>query len=272
MNTFTNKYKSAAGFTLIELIISLTLGLIIISGVMSIYLATLSSSSNTITKSKAFQQTSALMNIISNDVRRAGYWGQGATPIADYIDRDVSTNPFNINNITSLGILNNIAGNTLITGNDATAGECLVYTYDSNDNGVLDNVDIVGFRLSGNVAQMRRIGDNTAATQVSCTTGTWEDITDGDILSIDKLEFSLLNSVCINLREPDGIDNNAANGVDEDDEADCYKTIPSNASGDITTETLQINIRIEASLVDNSDVNVQMDQVVRVRNDRVRVW
>ena len=59
---------------------------------------------------------------------------------------------------------------------------------------------------------------------------------------------------------------------DDDVEADCYTTVPINASGDLTVETLQININIEAALVSNSEVKMQMNQVVRVRNDRVRVW
>ncbi len=260
------KSNRSLGFTLIELMVSLVLGLIVISGLISVYVATVVSSSNTLAMSKVSQQTSALMNIITNDVRRAGYWGQGVTPLADYIERDASANPFSINNITALGLMNTIAGNMLITGNGAAVGECLVYTYDSNEDGVFDNTDIVGFRLSGTIAQMRRLGDTTDATQVSCTAGTWEDLTDGDLISVDKLEFSLLNSVCINTNEPDGV------GADDAVEADCYTTIPINGSGDVTTETLQINISIEASLVSDSEVKVQMDQVVRVRNDRVRVW
>jgi len=260
------------GFTIIELMISLVLGLIVISGLISVYVATVVSSNNTLAMSKVSQQTSALMNIITNDVRRAGYWGQGVTPLADYIERDVSVNPFSNNGITALGLINNTVGNVLITGNSATVGECLVYTYDSDENGVLDNTDIVGFRLLGSIAQMRRLGDSTDATQVSCLVGTWENLTDGDLISVDKLEFSLESSVCINTREPDGVDNNGVNGADEDIETDCYTTIPLNASGDITVETLQISISIEASLVSDSDVKVQMEQVVRVRNDRVRVW
>lgn len=270
------KRKRASGFTLIELMISLALGLIVLSGLISVYVAIVVSSSDTLAMSKVSQQTSALMNIITNDVRRAGYWGQGVTPLTDYLERDLSANPFSLNGITALGLINNIAGNALITGNGAATGECLVYTYDSNEDGGLDNLDdnadIVGFRLKDTIVQMRRLGDFTDATQVSCKVGTWEDLTDGDLISVDTLTFSLLNSVCINTNEPDGLDNNGDGVVDEDVETDCYTTIPANASGDITVETLQINITIEASLVSDSDVKVQMNQIVRVRNDRVRVW
>lgn len=263
------KMKRALGFTLIELMISLALGVIVLSGLISVYVATVVSSSDTLAMSKVSQQTSALMNIITNDVRRAGYWGQGVTPLTDFLERDVSANPFSLNGITAFGLMSN---NVLIAGNSAAVGDCLVYTYDSDEDGVLDNEDIVGFRLTGTIAQMRRLGNTADATQVSCTAGTWEDLTDSDLISVDKLEFSLINSVCINTREPDGLDNNADAVVDEDVETDCYTTVPLNASGDITVETLQISISLEASLVSDSEVRVQMNQIVRVRNDRVRVW
>ncbi|PKI14281.1 PilW family protein [Colwellia sp. 12G3] len=258
------KSNRSLGFTLIELMVSLVLGLIVISGLISVYVATVVSSSDTLAMSKVSQQTSALMNIITNDVRRAGYWGQGVTPLATYIDRDAATNPFSTNAVTALGLINNIAGNALITGNGVATGECLVYTYDTDEDGVLGDADIVGFRLNGTIAQMRRVGNAALATQVSCTAGTWEDLTDGDLISVDTLTFSLASSVCINTNEPDGV------GADDDVEADCYTT-PATA-GNITVETLQINISIEASLVSDSEVKVQMNQIVRVRNDRVRVW
>ena len=120
---------------------------------------------------------------------------------------------------------------------------------------------------------MRRIG--TAAgttTKISCTNGTWEDITDGDVISVDTLTFSLENSVCINTREPNDIDDDGSAGTDDTAEMNCYDINQEPDSGDITTETLQITINITASLVSDSDVKMNMSQVVRVRNDRVREW
>lgn len=268
----TSPLGKDCGFTLIELIVSLAMGTIVIAGLISVYVSILVSSSETLATSKLSQQVSALMNIMTNDIRRAGYWGQGVTPLADYIIRSPVSNPFSATALTSLALIDNIIGNNIIAGNAATTGDCVTYTYDANDDGILDNEDIVGFRLVDSTAQMRRLGNIGDARHDSCTVGTWESLTDSNVISIDVLQFSLLNSVCINTREPDGVDNDGVNGVDDPAEMDCYANAPLAASGDITTETLQINIRLEASLVSDSFVKTQMNQVVRVRNDRVRIW
>ena len=55
------------GFTLIELMISLALGAIVISGLISVYVATVVSSYDTIAMSKLSQQTTALVNIMTSD-------------------------------------------------------------------------------------------------------------------------------------------------------------------------------------------------------------
>jgi type IV pilus assembly protein PilW len=257
---------SQLGFTLIELMISLALGAIVISGLISVYVATVVSSYDTIAMSKLSQQTTALVNIMTSDIRRAGYWGNASIDI----DRSPAVNPFSTSGVTALGLLDSIAGNTVIAGNSATTGTCIAYTYDVDEDGVLDNEDIVGFRLNGTVAQMRRLGNNANSTQISCTNGTWEDLTDSDIISVDTLTFSLVNSMCINNREPDEVDNDGDGTIDDADEMDCYTDTP--GTGDITTEVLQITINISASLVNDSDVKMNMSQVVRVRNDRVREW
>jgi len=261
-----------SGFTLVELMISLVLGTIVISGLISVYVSTVTSSNDTLAMSKLSQQTSALMNIITSDVRRAGYWGQGAMSLDNYINRDPAINPFSTSSVSALALIDNIAGNNIIAGNSNSVGDCLVYTYDADDDGILDNEDIVGFRISGIKAQMKRLGNNGDARHDSCVSGTWEDLTDSEVISVDALEFTLENSVCLNTREPDGIDNDAANGIDDDAEIDCYVQAPTAASGDVTVETLQIQINITASLVNDSAVKVQMSQIVRVRNDRVRTW
>ena len=267
-STRVAKISKNLGFTLIELMISLTLGTIVIAGLISVYVSTVVSGYDTIAMSKLSQQTSAIVNIMTSDIRRAGYWGQASISL----DRNPSINPFSANGVTALGILDTPASDTLITGNAATTGQCIAYAYDVDDDSVLDNEDIVGFRLSGTMVQMRRLGDIGNANHVSCTNGTWEDLSDSDVISIDSLTFSLEDSVCINTREPDGVDNDSANGIDDTAEMDCYTNIPTAASGDITTETLQITINISSSLVSDSDVKMQMSQVVRVRNDRVREW
>ncbi|PKG82132.1 hypothetical protein CXF85_14635 [Colwellia sp. 75C3] len=268
----TYSHTCSKGFTLVELMISLALGTIVISGLMSVYVSTVVSSSDTLQMSKLLQQSSALMNMIGSDIRRAGYWGQGDSTISDYIARDPSANPFNESSHSELTLIDSLKSNTVIFGNSAATGECLVFSYDINGDGVLSAQDIVGFRLNAGVAQMRNVGDIASTKHDSCLSGTWEDLTDSEVVNIDKLTFSLEKSVCINTREPDNVDNDSSNGIDDDAEMDCYQQSPKITSGDVTSETVQITVKIESSLTGDPFVKSQLNQVFRVRNDRVRTW
>src|SRR5690606_35070928 len=101
-----------------------------------------------------------VMTVMTNDIRRAGYWGNLA--LSDYANPHL--NPFAQVDVTALEVH---AGNVeqAATG----AGECIVYAYDADNDGVLDNEDIRGFRLNNGVVQMRANGDVTNATHDSCT-------------------------------------------------------------------------------------------------------
>jgi type IV pilus assembly protein PilW len=83
-----NRSHKQYGFNLIEIMIALALGIIIITAAMSIYIATVSSSADVIKSSRLNYDMSSIMSLITNEVKRAGYWG-GAR-----IGVDTRTNPF----------------------------------------------------------------------------------------------------------------------------------------------------------------------------------
>ena len=58
--------------------------------------------------------------------------------------------------------------------------------------------------------------------------------------------------------------------VDDDGEADCYAAVPANGSGDVTVETREVQITLDAELTNDDFVNLTLTQNVRVRNDWVR--
>ena len=198
------------------------------------------------------------------DVRRAGYTGNVNTAA-------LSTNSFNQVDNTALKVIDSKASNTGVAANSGTGGECIVYTFDANEDGVVDDTDIFGFRLNGGVVQMRQMGDAGNAAQDSCandTDDTWLDVTDGATVTVETLNFALNMSACVNVSEPDLVDDNGNSTVDDAAELDCYITAPS--AGDITVETREITITLVGSLASDSDVRMTMSQSVRVRNDLVR--
>jgi len=122
---------------------------------------------------------------------------------------------------------------------------------------------------------MRMNGDVAAnARHDSCADAddNWVDVTDGDSVTVETLNFSLGASECLNSREPDGLDNDGTNGVDDAAETDCYATVPVAGSDDITIETRQVTITIAGRLTGAPDVRAVLTQDVRVRNDLVLEW
>lgn len=252
--------KRQSGFTITELLIAVALGLTVISSVTMGYLATFRSSVGTLAASKLTQDMNALMTLMVADLRRAGYSGGLAAPL---------TNSFSILNATALEVIDNMTSDTQAAAQGS--GTCVVYSYDINHDGVVDDSELLGFRLNSGVLQMRTSGLSTNPDSCANATGqNWSDLTDADFMTVDELTFDLAASACLNIREPDNIDNDTDGTVDEDSEGDCYASVPAGGSGNITVETREVQITMEASLTNDSNVSLRLSQDVRVRNDWVR--
>ena len=256
-----------SGLTLLELLLAMVLGLVVLGGSIVVFGSTTVSSRGTLDQIKLNQQLAALMSVMTDDIRRAGYWGNQT--VANFTDP--TTSPFHQMDNTQLEVH---AANVQVAANSNVGGECVVYTYDMDDDGLLDDAEIVGFRLNGAVAQMRINGDiANNARHDSCNDAddNWANLTDPSIVSVDVLNFGLGSSACLNAREPDLVDNDGVNGVDDAAEADCYDQVPAVDSGDVTVETRQVTIVLTGSLVSDPTVRATLTQDVRVRNDLIKV-
>ena len=268
----TMKNFKQQGLSLIELMVSTAVGMIILAGVSSVYMSTLTSTSSTLKASKLNQELSTLMSVMTADIHRAGVWGATsfATP---------QNNPFSQVNTTALEVVYGIGNDNPIPEANyvADVGSCIVYTYDANLDGVLDNGDIMGFRLNNGVVEMRQSGDivNNAA-HISCNNAndTWIAVTDSRLVTVTQLDISLKDSECINTREPNDVDDDLdGDPFDNNAEMDCYDPamVPTVGGGNITVETRNIDIALAGELASDGTVNVQLNQSVRVRNDLVRI-
>lgn len=250
------KTLNQLGMSLTEMLISLAISMVVIGGVVSIYGSTVGSSSTTLKSSKLNQELTAVLSVMANDIRRAGYDGG-----PDYTSPQ--DNPFSQVNSTAL---------------EVQGGNCIVYTYDANNSGgnAPDASEVVGFRLSGGVIQMRQQGDPASANDCvdADASDTWLSVTDGAIINITGLSFDLSASQCLNTSQPDGVDDDGDSVADNAEEYDCYTSVPANGSGVVTVETRQVAITIDGALVNddaNNPVTASVSQIVRVRNDLVRV-
>lgn len=264
--------EAQRGVTLVELLIGMAVGIIVVGGAVGIYVSTVQGSSITLKSSKLNQETSALLHVMVNDIRRAGFWGN--------VDpSSLNANPFNVQGATALVVRDDMANDAVQAATGQ--GSCITYAYDAtylpgNVAGTLESTDLFGFRLNGTVVQMRSLGvvdgaDCVGGTCTSCTNGTWENVTDPNLIEITTLNFDLSGSQCLNGAEPNGIDDDADGTVDDDDEFDCYVDVPAAASNDATAETRELLITVVGRLVQDTSTQIQASQSVKIRNDLVRI-
>lgn len=147
------------GFTLIELMVALVIGLLLMLGLTTFLINNIRSNSDTLKAIRLNQEMRATMMLMSRELRRAGYWASTAS----------ATNPFQ----------------TMTT---STAG-CVLYSYDRNATAsttVPSDVQY-GFLLASGAVYMRSGGSS-----YTCTPGAnnvWEAVTDDHVTKISSLSF-----------------------------------------------------------------------------------
>lgn len=260
------------GFTIVELLIGMAVGTIVVGGAVALYITSVRSSGDTLATTRLNQEVAALLNVISNDVRRAGYWPNS-------VSGNYNLNPFAQADATVLTVIDDLVANA--PQGPTGEGTCLVYSYDAtylagNVAGTLEATDLFGFRLNGNVAEMRTSGvvDGTACvggTCDSCQNGAWEAVTDPDLVEVTELSFDLGNSECLNASEPNGEDDDTDGTVDEAEEMNCYVVIPPGGSNESTVEAREVVVTVTARLAADTSTQVTASQSIKVRNDYLRL-
>jgi len=235
--------KKQSGFTLIEIMIALLIGLIIIAATITIYVSTIKGSSDTLKSARLNHDLESAMSLMVNDIRRAGYWG-GAIAGADS-----SANPF-----------------TIGTANiQMPSASCILYTYDANGNGLLPTAapfdEYYGFKLDGTTIRMRLTGTTTA----DCADGSWGtgEIIDGNKISITALTFiaayKCLDTSAVPIPP-------ATVAVTSYNSTCAVAALP---AGHKAVESRQINITLTGSVVGDTTVTKTLTSTVKVRNDRI---
>src|SRR3990167_6290973 len=164
--------KNQRGYTLTELSIALTISAILFIALIALFTANLKHHEITINTNRLNEQLEASIEIMTNEIRRAGYWLNASNDLGS----SQNNNPF-------------MAAGTDITIN----GSCILFTYDRNQSGALvpisasSNDDRVGFRLSSEAIQSRPYG---APFDCNTANSNWENITDPSIVKVTQLSFT----------------------------------------------------------------------------------
>ena len=255
-----------AGVTLTGLMVGSAVGLLVLSGVLAVYVITAKGAADNIAQARLNQELRALMEIMQEDVRRAGY--AATQPDTDNDgDGDKDSDDLIYNPFTS-GI------NDLATGayTGAAANSCITYTYNADDDSPprigacstctptaapfdavpydTGNVEMFGFRLRDGAVEMRTGVSSASESTFDCNSGSWEDVTSSTV-TVTHLLFSL-STTSINLNEA------KAHG-------DACTT------GDPCQYVRQVSIELGGEATSDPEMEQTIRETVSIRNDRYEI-
>lgn len=145
------------GVTLVELLVGLVIALVVMGGAFAAYLAVANSSRTNIRADRINIDVQSILDLMANDIRRAGHWSTPGTG-----------NPF-----------------AIIHPSSGTSS-CLLYSYDENQDGAKQDTERFGFRRSSTgVIEVRTSG----ASDIDCNNGTWQPLSDPNVMTVTTLTF-----------------------------------------------------------------------------------
>lgn len=159
------------GNSLVELMISMTLGLASITAMASLVGHGIALNSSLLAKSRLDEEINAVVAVVSHDLKRAGYFAHTTEMVKS---PTTTSNPFDDNLIVS-------------SYGAEPANSCINFAYDRNKNGLLDtdpSNENYGYRLKDSSIEIRLNG-------AACDTSGWHDLTDPKIIKVTALEFSV---------------------------------------------------------------------------------
>ncbi len=234
----------ASGFSLVELMISITVGLVVLGGVVSIFVSSVKGNADALKMTRLNQELQAVMSMMTRDIRRAGYWGLATSAIgAGALNLNINT------------FANPATGTAVATGNYSSeaANSCITFSYDMDADGNIDvgsgaaptnNPDErFGFRLNSSALEARQ-------SNAACTAGGWVNITDENSVQITLLRFKLKTQ-----QQVVGVDGML---IDSD----------GTGTGPSKIHVREVQITLEGWLKNDTSVKRTLQETVRIRSDR----
>lgn len=167
------------GLSLVELMITITLGLILMAALTSVFSATLGTNSRSLQLSQLQEESTAVMDLLMGDLRRAGYRGNAHLLV---VDPDNAVTTFN----NSISVSQHPS---------EVASSCLLFEYDADNDAVHDGAaEQFGYRLRNGQVQRRQGG-------ATCDQDGWEGLTSPDLIQVDVLEFILTERMLDDVNE-----------------------------------------------------------------------
>lgn len=162
------------GFTLVEVMIALVINLGLFAALMIMFSNILQNNQQTTNANRLYEQLQGALQIISSDIRRAGYWGNAKNDVG----LRQNSNPF-------MTVTTDVSINA--------SNDCILLSYDHNSDGSIPAIsssiddERYGYRLMNGSIQARPPG---APFDCTASSTSWENMTDPNIITITALTFT----------------------------------------------------------------------------------
>ena len=161
------------GVTLIELLISMALGLLMLSALTSLFATTMGVNLRSLQLSQLQHEATAAFALLSAESARAGYSAAAQQRLLD---------PANASTDFEQSLL-------ISNQPNEAPDSCLLFRYDANKNGVFDGgQELFGYRLHNRQLQRRQ-------NATDCASSGWQSLTSADMVAVTQLRFSLTAGV-----------------------------------------------------------------------------
>ena len=169
------------GFSLLELLISLTLGFIISAAAIGLFINTANSDFHQLKTMRLNQELRGIMLLMVREIRRAAYLDPAGLSL---LIGSGEWNPFiyDTNNNKRLFSLERI--------DNSPTYNCILFTSDQNANGRLDVDEYFGYQRRYDTRGKNYTVKIGAKTATSCNSGNWESISDENTVNITELSFT----------------------------------------------------------------------------------
>ena len=165
------KRPKQTGVSLIEVLVAITISIILASGVLGAFSTSLFGSQQTLQKGRLNRDMQAIMDIMVTDIQRAGYTSTATSS---------KTDPF-------------MQGNYDLQ----VSGSCIILAYDLNNNGTVEDTDVIGYVLHNGEIERRQTGVGKTTSCASAATDSWDPVSDPSYITITA--FTITKPVISNI-------------------------------------------------------------------------
>ena len=164
------------GLSLVEILVAVALGLLLVSAVAALLVGHITEHRRMLAEVRLMQDLRAAADLVTRDLRRAGYWGRAEQAVADGTQAPPLSNPY-------AGLWPDAqAGSTMALGYS--------YSRDDTEDNLASNNERFGFRLNArtHVLEMRLGG----AAITPETSDSWQPLTDPNAIQITRFAVTAI--------------------------------------------------------------------------------